>query len=247
MVVSVSDRLPAGARRCPRGRGPFPGHVPVLVRRAASSAGPRAGLAGSLALRRRLPHRPEGARAPIAGGRRERRVAKAAVETASDGIEHDELNALLHHEVNRLPAKYRARWFFVTSRAGRTKRPPRPCNGRWDCPQQTSRARDRLLSASHAAAWHRPDGWQPRRRDHRPGRVRGTGGVANATIAAAMWGTPAAAVTVPGGAHAQEPDHGTSQDGRGRSLPHPDDCWPDSSCGMPSRRRRNGPTPPRSR
>ena len=39
---------------------------------------------------------------------RERRVARAAVETASDAIEHDELHALLHDEVNRLPAKYRA-------------------------------------------------------------------------------------------------------------------------------------------
>src|SRR5262249_59360934 len=41
-------------------------------------------------------------------GARERRAVVPAVERALDAIEHDELQVLLHEEVNRLPAKYRA-------------------------------------------------------------------------------------------------------------------------------------------
>src|SRR5262245_40906952 len=39
---------------------------------------------------------------------RERRAAGPRVERASDKIENDELQVLLHEEVSRLPAKYRA-------------------------------------------------------------------------------------------------------------------------------------------
>ncbi len=80
----------------------------VLVRRAASLRVREQGSLGpwlfGVAYRIALKARQGAARRRM----RERRVAKAAVETASDAIEHDELHALLHDEVNRLPAKYRA-------------------------------------------------------------------------------------------------------------------------------------------
>ena len=80
----------------------------VLVRRAASLRVRQQGSLGpwlyGVAYRIALKARQGAARRRT----RERRVAKTAVETASDAIEHDELQALLHDEVNRLPAKYRA-------------------------------------------------------------------------------------------------------------------------------------------
>ena len=131
----------------------------VLVRRAASLRVREQGSLGpwlyGVAYRIALKARQGAARRRT----RERRVAKTAVETPSDAVEHDELHALLHDEVNRLPAKYRAP-VVLCYFEGRTHEEAAAAL-QWPVGtvrSRLSRARDRSGSASPAAAWHRLDG-----------------------------------------------------------------------------------------
>jgi RNA polymerase sigma factor (sigma-70 family) len=170
----------------------------VLVRRAASLRVRQQGSLGpwlyGVAYRIALKARQGAARRRT----RERRVAKAAVETASDAIEHDVLQALLHDEVNRLPAKYRAP-VVLCYFEGRTHEEAAAAL-QWPVGtvrSKLSRARDRLrirLTRRGLA----PAGSMATSALETTARAEAEvpAALQTATVAAAMWGTPATAVTV---------------------------------------------------
>ena len=148
-----------------------------------------------MAARGRVPHRPEGApggrSAP--GARASGRDAGGR-EAPPTAIEQDELHALLHEEVNRLPAKYRAP-VVLCYFEGRThdeaaaalQWPVGTVRGR------LARARD-LLRARLTRRGLAPSGWvgatllEPIARLEPPARLL------EATVAAAIKGMPATAV-----------------------------------------------------
>ena len=125
---------------------------------------------------------------------RERRAVVPAVERGLDAIEHDELQVLLHEEVNRLPAKYRAS-VVLCYFEGRTHDeaaaalhwPVGTVRGR------LARARD-LLRVRLTRRGLAQSGWigttllEPIARIEPPARLR------EATVTAAINGMPAAAV-----------------------------------------------------
>jgi len=167
----------------------------VLVRRAGSlrvrepgSLGPWLyGVAYRIALKAR-----QGAARRRA---REHRATVPVVGAPSAGIEQGELRALLHEEVNRLPAKYRAP-VVLCCFEGRTHDEAAAALG-WPVGTvrgRLARARDRLR-ARLTRRGLAPDGWigssllEPAVRITPPARLL------EATVAAAIEGTPAASVS----------------------------------------------------
>ena len=190
----------------------------VLVRRAGSLRVREPGTVGpwlyGVAYRIALKARREDARRRA----RERRAAVPAVGNTSAAIAQGEVHALLHEEVNRLPAKYRAP-VVLCYLEGRThdeaaaalQWPVGTVRGR------LARARD-LLRARLTRRGLAPDGWAgalllgPAARIEPPARLLA------ATVAAAIDGMPAGAVTATRELHAPRPAPGAAQDDRGRSL-----------------------------
>ena len=131
----------------------------VLVRRAGSLRIREHGSLGpwlyGVAYRTALKARQGGFRRQA----REHRVAvpQARVGQGAATVEHDDFGAALHEEVNRLPAKYRRRWSFATSKAKHTTRRPHRFGGRWERSAVTFLVPVNCCgAASPAAAWHRP-------------------------------------------------------------------------------------------
>ena len=220
------DRLPAGARRRARGRGRLPGHLPGPGPPGRVAAGPRARLARSLAARGRVPHRPEGApgrRSPAGAGASGRGARGQVGQAPPPRSSSDELRRVLHDEVNRLPAKYRAP-VVLCYFEGRThdeaaaalQWPVGTVRGR------LARARD-LLRSRLTRRGLAPAGWigASRARDRPPGsRSR--------AAAARRPSPPRSGARRPrpsraGEPHAEGPAHGTAQDDRGRALDRLDD------------------------
>src|SRR5262249_29615782 len=127
-------------------------------------------------------------------GARERRAVVPAVERALDAIEHDELQVLLHEEVNRLPAKYRAS-VVLCYFEGRThdeaaaalQWPVGTVRGR------LARARD-LLRARLTRRGLAPSGWVGAALLEPIARLEPHTRLLEATVAAAIKGMPATAV-----------------------------------------------------
>ncbi len=126
---------------------------------------------------------------------REHRVAAPTVGRPSAAIEHGELRALLHDEVNRLPAKYRAP-VVLCYFEGRThdeaaaalRWPVGTVRGR------LARARDRLR-ARLTRRGLTPDGWIESSLMGPATRIEPPARLLEATVAAAIKGMPGAAVT----------------------------------------------------
>ena len=165
----------------------------VVVRRAASLRVREPGCLGAwlhrVAYRIAAKTRLEAARRRA----REHRVAREAIERPSLAIEHAELQTLVHEEVNRLPAKYRAP-LVLCYFEGRTHDEAAAALG-WPVGTvrgRLARARD-LLRARLTRRGLAPSGWIGTTLFEPAVRITPSVRLLEATVAAAIRGMPAAA------------------------------------------------------
>ncbi len=167
----------------------------VVVRRASSLRVREPGALGpwlhGVAYRIALKARQESARRRA----REQQVAATEVEMQSAAIEHSELQASLHAEVNRLPAKYRAPMVLCYFE-GRTHDEAAAAL-QWPVGTvrvRLARARD-LLRSRLARRGFGPDDWVGALLLEPLARIEPSARLLEATVAAAIQGTPAATVS----------------------------------------------------
>ncbi len=167
----------------------------VVVRRASSLRVREPGTLGpwlhGVAYRISLKSRQASARRRA----REQRVSVPELETQSAAIEHGELQALLHEEVNRLPAKYRAP-IVLCYFEGRTHDEAAAALN-WPVGTvrvRLARARDMLRSRLNRRGVA-PGDWIGVYLLHPVPRIEPTTRLLEATVAAVIDGTPSSAVT----------------------------------------------------